>query len=205
VFLPEASDGVQSMGRSHSTAAASLGLHHRQIALSSPLSSPRIHPPLNSNDEHAPRRVILTPRGVGPDVEVASPRDHVFNEPGHASKDVVENNQPPTLAQQLPRHRSIGVAGSDGLDVASEVRCSVLLLMPLAASFSFSELIRSLTTTGAIKFPTTRMRLKHRTGKFQIHHHTSVLTCFTSDELMGRVRAGLVNMCPTIHLLGFVS
>lgn len=205
MFLPEASDGLQSIGRSHSTAAASLGLHHRQIALTSPLSSPRIHPPLNSNDEHAPRRVILTPRGVGPEIEVASPSDHVFNAPGHTGKDVEVDNQPPTLAQQLPRHRSIGVTGSDGVDVASEVRCDVLLHMPLAADFSFSELLRSLTTTGAIKFPMTQMRLKHQTGEMQIHHHTSVLTYFTSDELMGRVRAGLVNMCSTIHLLGCVS
>ncbi len=139
VFLPDAANGSQAPGHSSSSAAAALGLQHRQTSLASPQSSPRIHPPHSDDGEHAPRRVILSPRGAV--VAASSASDAAGEARDSSSTDAGALNplsaqqqqqqqkleqQNAQQQQQLPRHRPVVIAASDDVDVASEARVRAL-------------------------------------------------------------------------------
>jgi hypothetical protein len=143
VFLPDAANGAQAPGHSSSSAAAALGLQHRQTSLASPQSSPRIHPPHSADGDHAPRRVILSPRGAVVAASIASDaageaRDSCSTDAGalnplsaqqqqhEQQHEQQQQQQQHEQQQQLPRHRPVVIAASDDVDVASEARVRAL-------------------------------------------------------------------------------
>jgi hypothetical protein len=119
VCVSDAPDDVHATGRGLATAAASLGLQGRQASYSSPVSSPRVHPPLNSNNEHAPRRVVLSPRAVH--AQASSPREVSLKDARELSGDSEMNSAAAAELRQLPRHQQIVAVAHHDDDVVSEV------------------------------------------------------------------------------------
>jgi hypothetical protein len=172
VSVSDAPDDAQATGRGLATAAASLGLQERQASYSSPVSSPRVHPPLNSNNEHAPRRVVLSPRGAH--VHASSPREKSLTDARELSGDSETYNAAAAELRQLPRHQQVVAVAHHDDDVVSEVcrphhfyghqNAACLLFLHFALLFCIWS--RCLTMTGTIKCPMTPTRPRHRTGGY---------------------------------------